>query len=89
MHSGTEPRRNSGRREPVDSATEKQTADGQFCHRRWCNGELRASPVILKNISQVNPVRMQDKLEGYKGCSPTSEISQKVMSNHNPRQMII
>ena len=92
MHSRTGCRRNSGRREPVESATEminNETADGQKCHRRWCNGELRASPAVSRGTGQVNPSRMQDRIEGYKGCPPTSEISLEIESNFNTRQMII
>ncbi len=68
MHPRTDLRRNSGRREPADSATEMSASAGvsngavlreQYrqvakhyddrlpmdeSHRRWCNGELRASP---------------------------------------------
>ena len=39
-------------------------------HRRWCNGELRASPAISRGIGQVNPDRMQGWIEGLKVVRP-------------------
>ncbi len=87
MHPRTDRRRNSGQRKLADSGTEKILLTAFIRQERWCNGELRASPAVLKNTGWLNPGRMQGKKAFEVSAEPLKPL--ELWSNPKTRQMII
>ncbi len=85
MHSRTDRRRNSGRRESVDRTTENIQPDFQAMVQR----RGKSSPAVLRNTASRQPPVECKVIEAFKGCPSASDIPLEIESNFNTRQMII